>query len=106
VLANFGDTAKIKAPAERSSIRAQSRQAEVPWCVNRGRTRSLYPAPARDDGLDSVECAANPADCVFNLAGLHQAYPIKGQRARGEHRHRKASKTTKSCSLTHERTPS
>jgi hypothetical protein len=45
--------------------------------------------------------AANPADCVFNLAALYPAYPIKRLRARREHRYPKASKTEKSSPLTH-----
>ena len=32
-------------------------------------------------------------DCVFNLAALRPAYPIKRRRARREHRHPEASKT-------------
>src|SRR5271169_3384638 len=43
--------------------------------------------------------AANPADCVFNLAAVYPAYPIKRLRARREHRHPKASKTEKSSPL-------
>ena len=56
--------------------------------------RRPHRAPARsdargrgaDDGADSVACG-NSADCVFNLAALHPAYPIKRQRARRERRH-------------------
>ena len=44
--------------------------------------------------------AANPpADCVFNLAALRPAYPIKRQRARRERRHPKASKTGRASPL-------
>ena len=38
-------------------------------------------------------------DCVFNLAALRPAYPIKRLRARREHRHPKASKPGKSLPL-------
>ena len=56
------------------------------------------PREGTDDGADSVACG-NSADCVFNLAALHPAYPIKRQGARREHRHPKASKTGKSLAL-------
>ena len=32
-----------------------------------------------DDGADSVACGLRLADCDFNLAALHLAYPIKRQ---------------------------
>jgi hypothetical protein len=32
-----------------------------------------------DDGADSVACGLRLADCDFNLAALHPAYPIKRQ---------------------------
>ena len=59
------------------------------------------PREGADDGADSV-ARGQPADCVFNLAALYPAYPIKRLRARREHRHPKASKTEKSLPpLTH-----
>jgi hypothetical protein len=57
------------------------------------------PRVGADDGADCVAPAPPPADCVFNLAALHPAYPIKRRRARREDRHPKASKAEKSSPL-------
>ena len=54
------------------------------------------PREGADDGVDFVASGQSPADCVFNLAALRPAYPIKRQRARRERRHPKASKTGES----------
>src|SRR5262245_12530832 len=54
------------------------------------------PREGADDGADCVARGPPAADCVFNLAALCPAYPIKRLRARREHRHPKASKTEKS----------
>jgi hypothetical protein len=48
------------------------------------------PREGADDGADFVG-SGQSADCVFNLAALHPAYPIKRQRARRERRHPTAS---------------
>ncbi len=49
------------------------------------------PREGAENGADCVARGQPTADCVFNLAALHPAYPIKRQRARREHRHPKAS---------------
>ena len=48
------------------------------------------PREGADNGANSV-ARGQPADCVFNLAALYAAYPIRRLRARREHRHPKAS---------------
>jgi len=37
------------------------------------------PRERADDGADFVARGQHKADCVFNLAALHSAYPIKRQ---------------------------
>jgi transposase len=56
------------------------------------------PEGGADDGADFVARGQSPADCVFNLAALHPAYPIKRQRARRERRHPKTSKPGRALS--------
>jgi hypothetical protein len=39
--------------------------------------RGATPREGADDGADSVACGQRLADCGFNRAALHPAYPIK-----------------------------
>jgi hypothetical protein len=49
--------------------------------------RERRPREGADDGADSVASGKTMADCDFNQAAPHPAYPIKRLRARREHRH-------------------
>ena len=107
----------INACARRGSLwRVVSRSSCTPCCgtersssrrrPSNRRDRRPHRAPARSDARGREQTtarilshAANQADCVFNLAALHPAYPIKRQRARREHRHPKASKTGRASAL-------
>ena len=60
------------------------------------------PREGADDGADSVACGQRLADCGFNLAALHPAYPIKrrtsAQRTQASPRRRNPGRAT---TLTH-----
>ena len=66
---------------------------------HRAPMKERCPREGADDGVDFVASGQSPANCVFNLAALRPAYPIKRQRARRERRHPKASESGKTLAL-------
>ena len=60
----------VRRPKPRKSTRQEAESSS---------RRSERPKEGADDGADSVACGLRLADCDFNLAALHLAYPIKRQ---------------------------